>query len=109
MMITEEHLMDKTHMDATEFIPYLADDSLYPPYKRINNVALKKIVQDLNYLLYVDFKTFWATVLYNPSLKICLCSCLQNMHRKSHNLYVSKELKEVNEEELPYEKLKYTE
>lgn len=86
-------------MDPTEFIPYLPDDSLYPPYNRINNLPLKKIVQDLNYLLYVDFKAFWATVLYNPSLKICLCSCLQNLHRKTLNLYTAKS---VDQEELPY-------
>lgn len=41
-MITEEQLMDKTHMDMTEFIPLLPDESIYPPfiYKEINEAAL---------------------------------------------------------------------
>jgi hypothetical protein len=28
-IITEEQLMDKTHMDKTEFIPMLPEESLY--------------------------------------------------------------------------------
>lgn len=31
-MITEEHLMDKTHMDNTEFVSFIPSDSLYFPY-----------------------------------------------------------------------------
>lgn len=31
-MITEEQLMDKTHMDKTKFIPLLPDESIYPPF-----------------------------------------------------------------------------
>lgn len=57
-MITEEQLMDKTHMDKTEFIPLLPSESLYSPflYDKYNEAALIKIVTDLNYLLYVEFK-----------------------------------------------------
>jgi len=31
-IITEEQLMDKTHMDRTVFIPMLIKDALYPPF-----------------------------------------------------------------------------
>jgi hypothetical protein len=57
-MITEEQLMDKSHMDKTEYLPLLPDEAIYPPfiYQAINEAALEKIVTDLNYLLYVNFK-----------------------------------------------------
>lgn len=32
-MITEEQLMDKSHMDRTEFIPLLPTESLYFPFQ----------------------------------------------------------------------------
>jgi hypothetical protein len=88
-MITEEQLMDKSHMDRTEFIPLLAKESLYEPFifQEDSEIALKKIVSDLNYLLYVDFKNFWATILYNPSLKNCLSTCLSFLHRRWMNNY----------------------
>lgn len=81
--------MDKSHMDRTEFIPMLNAESLYEPFifSDASEVALKKIVTDLNYLLYTDFKTFWATVLYNPTLKNCLSTCLTFLHRKWMNNY----------------------
>ena len=79
--------MDKTHMDDTEFLPLLDKDSLYPPFVVLDVVVLRKVVKDLNYLLYLDFKNFWATMLYNPSLKICLNSCLQYLHRGWLNEY----------------------
>ena len=85
-MITEEHLMDKTHMDSTEFIPFLPDDALYFPYK-LDPKSLRTLVKDLNYLLYLDFKNFWASLLYNPSLKNCLTTCLRFFHRKCLNKY----------------------
>ena len=88
-IITEEQLMDKTHMDKTEFIPLLPEESLYEPYiyNDINEAAVVKITLDLNYLLYVNFKEFWATVLYNPTLKRCLSSCLTNLNRRCMNRY----------------------
>lgn len=89
IMITEEHLMDKTHMDNTEFLPFLPEDALYPPFGIDATRILRKIVKDLNYLLYLDFKNFWATLLYNPSLKNCLNSCLKFLHRGWLNLYYS--------------------
>ena len=93
-------------MDRTEFIPLLIQDTMYEPfiYKEENEIALKKIVTDLNHLLYIDFKNFWATVLYNPSLKNCLSSCLSFLHRRWLNCYrFSKESEEefaANEENL---------
>lgn len=84
-------------MDRTEFIPLLATESLYEPFifNDVSEVAVKKIVTDLNYLLYTDFKMFWATVLYNPSLKNCLASCLTYLHRRWMNNYrYSKESEE---------------
>lgn len=89
MMITEEHLMDKTHMDNTQFVPFLPEDALYPD-SNVNTKVLRIITRDLNYLLNCDFKTFWATLLYNPSLKICLSTCLQNFHRQAFNDYRTK-------------------
>jgi hypothetical protein len=88
-VITEEQLMDKSHMDRTDFIPLLATESLYAPfiYGETNEIAVKKIVTDLNYLLYTDFKNFWATVLYNPTLKNCLATCLAYLHRRWMNNY----------------------
>ena len=82
--------MDKTHMDKTQFIPLLPSESLYPPfiYSDLNQAALEKLVTDLNYLLYVDFKTFWATILYNPTIKGALVSCISFMHRRWLNEYV---------------------
>lgn len=86
-MITEEHLMDKTHMDSTEFLSFVPADALYFPYALPGLHALKKMVTDLNYLLYLDFKSFWATILYNPSLKNCLTNCLKFFHRRCLNKY----------------------
>lgn len=62
---------------------------MYEPFTfdKFNEAALKKIVTDLNHLLYIDFKTFWATILYNPSLKICLSTCLAYLHRRWMNAY----------------------
>ena len=66
--------MDKSHMVKTQYIPLLDKDSLYEPfiYDKYQEAALRQILLDLNYLLYVPFKTFWATMLYNPYLKYCL-------------------------------------
>ena len=90
-MITEEHLMDKTHMDRTEFTALLPTESLYPPFIHDANqqAALQKIVTDLNYLLYVNFKEFWSTLLYNPTIKGTLASVLSSMHRRWLNRYVN--------------------
>ena len=73
-MLTEEQLMDKSHMLKTQYIPLLDKDSLYNPftYDKYQEAALRQILLDLNHLLYVPFKTFWATMLYNPYLKHCL-------------------------------------
>ena len=81
--------MDKTHMDFTDFFSMIPEDSLYPPFATgADNVRiLRKIVKDLNYLLFQDFKVFWATILYNPSLKNCLNSCLKFLHRGWLNDY----------------------
>lgn len=81
--------MDKSHMDRTEFIPFITNESLYEPfiYTEASVVAIKKITTDLNHLLYVEFKKFWATVLYNPSLKYCLSTCLSYLHRRWMNDY----------------------
>ena len=81
--------MDKTHMDDTEFLPLLPSDSLYPPFGIDHVKILRKIVKDLNYLLYSGFKNFWATILYNPTLKNCLNTCLQFLHRNWLNIYYS--------------------
>jgi len=77
-MITEEHLMDKSNMDYTNFVPILLSDVMYPPYAFTTDSVklLKKLLTDFNYLLYIDFKKFWATLLYNPSLKNCISNCL---------------------------------
>ena len=90
-MITEEQLMDKTHMDKTEFVPFVPDDSLYPPFihSPMQAAAIQKITGDLNYLLYVNFKQFWTTLLYNPSLRHCLSSLLSFLHRRSLNQYLA--------------------
>ena len=85
-MITEEHLMDKTHMDSTQFISFVPSDSLYFPYA-LKPQPLRKMVMDLNYLLHLDFKNFWATILYNPSLKNCLTNNLKFLHRRCLNKY----------------------
>lgn len=87
-MISEQHLMDKNHMDTTEFLPFLPVDSMYYPFKA-QEQAVRKILKDLNYLLYLDFKSFWATLLYNPSLKNSLTTCLQFFHRKWLNNYTN--------------------
>jgi hypothetical protein len=89
-MITEEHLMDKTHMDKTEFVPLLPSEALYPPFIYAPNhlAALEKIASDLNHLLYLDFKAFWATLLYGPTLKPALASCLSFLHRRWLNAYL---------------------
>ena len=86
--------MDKSHMDKTQFIPLLPSDSLYPPFifDQHQEAALDKIVTDLNYLLYVSFKQFWTTVLYNPTLKHCLSSVLSFLHRRWLNNYLSSKL-----------------
>jgi hypothetical protein len=31
-ILTEEQLMDKSHMDKTEYIPLLPSESMYPPF-----------------------------------------------------------------------------
>lgn len=31
-ILTEEQLMDKTHMDKTEYIPLLPAETMYPPF-----------------------------------------------------------------------------
>jgi hypothetical protein len=86
--------MDKSHMDKTQFLPLIPKDCLYPPftYDKFQEAALEKIVSDLNYLLYANFKQFWTTVLYNISLKHCLASLLSSMHRRWLNDYVATKL-----------------
>jgi len=81
--------MDKSNMDFTEFIPLLPEDVLYPPFKiSVNSAkALLKIVTDMNYLLYLEPKNFWATVTYNISFNRCLSSCLSQMSVKWMNKY----------------------
>jgi len=81
--------MDKSNMDFTEFLPLLPKDVLYPPFKidSTSTKALLKILTDLNYLLYLDSKNFWATVTYNISFQHCLSSCLSQMSVRWMNKY----------------------
>ena len=100
-MITEEHLMDKTHMETTQYLPYLPNDSLYPNFQYSEDAVriLRTIVKDLNYLLYLNFKNFWATLLYNPTLKICIQSCLKSFHCRWMNEYINKQ--SIPDEKIP--------
>ena len=83
--------MDKSNMDFTEFIPLLASDMLVPPYTNIPDTttkALLKILTDMNYLLYLEPKNFWATVTYNISFQHCLSSCLSQLSCRWMNKYI---------------------
>lgn len=65
---------------------------MYPPYNvsEPSLMTLRTTLKELNFMLYVDFKRFWATLLYNPSFKVCIHSCIQFFHRKWLNDYISK-------------------
>jgi hypothetical protein len=49
--------------------------------------AILKILTDMNYLLYLEPKNFWATVTYNISFGRCLSSCLSQLSCKWMNKY----------------------
>ena len=82
--------MDKSNMDFTDFIPLLPADVFYPPYNisLTSTKALLKILTDLNYLLYLEPKSFWATVTYNISFQHCLSSCLSQLSSRWMNKYI---------------------
>lgn len=83
--------MDKTHMEPVEYPSFLPSDSMYPPFVFTEGQehVLRTMLKELNYVLYLDFKNFWATILYNPTFKTCIHSCLTYFHRRWLNEYIS--------------------
>jgi|JI6StandDraft_1071083.scaffolds.fasta_scaffold03249_7 hypothetical protein len=90
---TEGSLIDKSQMYRAEFLCFLPQDAIY--YVNRSNLlnedlrlVLRRMLGELNYLLYLDFQEFWATVMYNPSLRKCLESCLTYFNRRKYNQYL---------------------
>jgi hypothetical protein len=110
-MITEEHLMDKSNMDYTNFVPISLADVLNPPYNFTNETInlLKKLITDFNYLLYIDFKKFWATLLYNPSLKNCISNLFETLSVKALNIYKFQSEDEDLNIDYEYDKVRHME
>ena len=86
-------LMDKSDMDATEFLCFLPDDAIYST-KAHNlqseklKLIMREILKQLNALRYLSFKQFWATIQFNVALRKCLESCLMYFQRKKYNQYL---------------------
>lgn len=84
-------------MRNTEYPCFLPSDAIY--YVTRSNLLntdmrfmIRKMLGELNYLLYLSFKEFWSTLLYSPSLKKCLESCLSFFNRKKYNQYVREDV-----------------
>lgn len=80
-------------MHKAEFLCFLPDDSIYFVKRtKLLDEDLKlithKILGELNYTLYLSFREFWATVLYNSTIRKCLESCLTYFHRRKYNQYL---------------------
>lgn len=51
-------------------------------------ITMRELLKQLNWLRYLSFKEFWATVQFNLSLKYCLESCLLFLQRRKYNEYL---------------------
>lgn len=80
-------------MHRSDFLCFLPQDAIYYTNRAnlLNDdlkLVLRRMVGELNYMLYLTFQEFWATVLYNSTFRKCLESCLTYFNRRKYNQYL---------------------